>query len=201
MNKILKILKATKYTFVLVGMVLLLNACGSPPAQIEPITVTSPSVANESISEVGTPLAYPAPSDLDNAYPVPEPDLIDSGQPYPPPDPLAIATDGVRFSFDPSLKVGDTIVRGTAPPDLAIGIVDITYNGTILGVGRTDEQGDFAIPVAPLEAGRRLGIALGELKDGKTFEEMANSLLPYRGDGFMNVPNVGVYFETILLKE
>ena len=77
--------------------------------------------------------------------------------------------------------------------------MDVTYNGQLLGTGRSDEAGRFSIPVSGLVEGNRIGIGIGELAEGQTLNQMAEQYFPYRGEGFMNLPNVGIFFETILV--
>jgi hypothetical protein len=104
-----------------------------------------------------------------------------------------------RFRFDQPLQAGATTVSGQAPPDVALAIADITFNGAILGSGRSDSDGRFSIPVSPLPGDHRIGLTVAELRPGQTISEMSDEYYPYRGDGFMNLPNIGVFFETALV--
>ena len=64
-------------------------------------------------------------------------------------------------------------------------------------VRRSDDSGRFTIPVTGLVAGNRIGLAVGELVEGQTLSQMAEQFFPYRGEGFMNLPNVGIFFDTV----
>ncbi len=71
----------------------------------------------------------------------------------------------------------------------------------MLGTARSDQNGRFSIPVSPaLVAGNRIGIVVAELEAGQTLDEMIAFYFPYRGEGFMNLPNIGVLFETALVQ-
>ena len=150
--------------------------------------------------------AYPAPVDTSiEAYPIQE-SVVDSNNveeingidAYPVPEPV-YATDGVRFSFDP-VGVSSNEVTGTAPPDLLLAIVDITYAGTILGEGRSDADGRFSIPVSGLIDGHRIGISLMNIPPGETLASMVEQSFPYRGENYQMVPNIGTFLETTLIE-
>ncbi|HRO23955.1 MAG TPA: hypothetical protein PLR07_06650, partial [Promineifilum sp.] len=66
-------------------------------------------------------------------------------------------------------------------------------------VGRSDANGRFAIPVTGLVEGNRIGLGIGEVPAGQSLEQMAEFYFPHRGEGFMNIPNVGIYFDTTLV--
>ena len=78
-------------------------------------------------------------------------------------------------------------------------MLDISYNGAVLGLGRSDDSGRFSVPVTGLIEGNRIGLGIGELAPGQSIEEMAEFYFPYRGEGFMNIPNLGIYFDTALV--
>ena len=90
-------------------------------------------------------------------------------------------------------------MTGQAPPDLALAIVDITFNGIVLGVGVSDSDGRFSIGVEELPDGHRVGITFAELQAGKTIADMSYEYFPHRGEGFMNLPNVGIFFDTTMI--
>lgn len=142
---------------------------------------------------------YPAPTPITGSYPPP---VLVTATPssYPSSEQLPADWEQFQFRFDAGLKAGDTTVSGQAPPNLPWAIVDVTLNGVVLGSGRTDDNGRFSILVSALPAGRRIGITLAELPEGKTMEQISQELFAYRGEGFMNLPSVGIFFETVLLK-
>lgn len=186
-------------------ILLFLVACGpsetalptaptSPPTETE---VENPTAVLPEPTAVLNESGYPAEgSQL--GYPVPSEAASDPAG-YPPPAPSAEptrATDGVIFSFSEPITAGQTQISGTAPPMLSIAIVNVTYNGSVLGTGSSGQDGNFTINVSPVPAGVRLGIALAQLDDYPSLDAAVNDLYGYRGDNFMNVPNVGIYFET-----
>jgi hypothetical protein len=105
-----------------------------------------------------------------------------------------------RFRFDQPIAANATTITGQAPPNVALAIMDVTYNGALLGSGRSDDNGRFDIPVSGLVGGNRIGITVGELSAGQTLNQMAEQYFPYRGEGFMNLPNVGIFFDTVLVE-
>lgn len=186
---------------------LLLVACGATPPQPTANIPTAesgqeslPTGDNETTTE-----GYPPPPvpDLSAAYPADgqpptaEPTLVPGS--YPPPSEVAEAFREPRFRFDLPLEAGATTVSGQAPPDTALAIADITFNGATLGSGRSDSNGRFSISVSPLPADHRIGITVAELQPGQSISDMSAAYYPHRGDGFMNLPNIGVFFETALV--
>lgn len=162
------------------------------PAQLP--TSTAPAVAEGSYPPPAQAADYsPYPAAGEAAQPAPTA-LPES---YPP-----VAAEETflepRFRIDPAgLVAGGTLVEGQAPPGIVVALLDVTYNGVLLGSGRTDENGRFSIPVSPeLISGNRIGVTVGELEPGQTSVQMAEKYFPYRGEGFMNIPNVGILFDT-----
>lgn len=102
-----------------------------------------------------------------------------------------------RFRIDQPVAANATTITGQAPPGTSLAVMDVTYNGALLGTGRSDDSGRFTIPVTGLVAGNRIGLAVGELAEGQTLSQMAEQFFPYRGEGFMNLPNVGIFFDTV----
>lgn len=150
------------------------------------------------------PESYPAPEVIvESAYPGAGEVVVPAGdamaEPYPPPVTEEVFLEP-RFRFDQPLTANAISVTGQAPPDLAVAILDVTYNGAVLGQGRTDANGRFTITVSPLIEGNRIGITVGELQPNQSLNQMAEQYYPYRGDGFMNVPNVGILFDTVLVQ-
>lgn len=170
---------------LLLCLVFLLGACG--PAEEN---------ANNENNPVVTRDGYPGANETATAYPSP---VVYTGgdrdSSYPPP----LATDKPLFEFDLPLKAGDTTVSGQSPESLPLAIVDITYNGLILGTGQSGDDGRFSITVSALTEGNRIGITVTELED-MTYEEMVNTYFNYRGEGFMNLPNVGIFYDTAIVE-
>lgn len=208
MSKNKRFMQIRIYLFVLGGLLLLTVACGNEPennllpeaeATAAPVVVTATAPASSETAPESQNTGYPAPDESSLAYPPPE-NTAAADEGYPPPSEAPIATDGVRFSFASDTQAGDTVVRGTAPPNLSIAILDITLNGVVLGQGVSDADGNFEISVSPLPASRRIGIAFASLEDGLTLGEMGDKYYPYRGDNFMNLPNVGLFMETMMIE-
>ena len=119
---------------------------------------------------------------------------------YPPPPEASEVFEEPRFRFDLPVAPGSTTISGEAPPGLSLAIADVTFNGAVLGIGSSDGNGRFTINVQPLPEGHRIGITFAELEQGKTYAEMSEEYYPHRGDGFMNLPNVGIFLETLLVE-
>lgn len=203
--------------FLIISLSLLalaLAACG--PSTPTTTTTAAPTVetALEEVAPLPTSTALPAAQE---GYPPPQAEVVPPSYPaegeaaVPAPTPLP---DGYppssseevfqepRFRIDQAgLVAGATRVEGQAPPDVALAILDVTYNGSLLGRGRSDADGRFAIDVSPeLIAGNRIGVTVGELTDGQSLNQMAETYFPFRGEGFMNLPNIGILFDTALVQ-
>jgi hypothetical protein len=169
------------YWLIFILMIVGLSACG--PAD-------EGSDGNIQTDESGYPAASEVagyPERVSTVYPVesayPEPSNIEESE---------------RFKIDQPLVPGSTTITGQAPKNLPLSIVDITFAGVVLGSGESGEDGRFSIPVTPLPEGHRIGLTISELGPGQTYEQMSVEYFPYRGEGFMNVPNVGIFFDTAL---
>jgi len=209
------------YFFVIVILVVNLAACSngqntelddSDPDSI--LVVPNDGAETHDAYPVATPImgtvteldseVYPAqPTPFEpsvDAYPIQEPsnDTEDVIEEYPAPEPT-YATNGDRFRFDP-IMASNNEVTGSAPPNMALSIVDITYAGTILGQGHSDVDGQFSVPVSGLIEGHRIGISLADIPPGETLQSTIEQLYPYRGDNYQMVPNIGVFFETTLVE-
>jgi len=189
------------------ALALALAACGPGAQQAAPTIAAAATGGVESLptapaAPAGDTLAYPPPADVAPANPYPSegeaalPPTPTVG-PYPPP---AEEFREPRFRIDQPVAAGATLLTGQAPPNVALAVMDVTYNGTLLGAGRSDETGRFSIPVSGLVSGNRIGVTVGELQQGQTLNQMAEQYYPYRGEGFMNLPNVGLFFDTVLVE-
>lgn len=164
---------------------------------------SSPTPVQEAAGEEAYP---PPPPTIEfpaaDSYPVDPPPPT----PFPSPTPASYpAVEDVfsepRFRLNQPLASGNATVSGQAPPDLPLAIVDITFNGIVLGTGVSDGDGNFTINVSELPAGHRIGITFSQLQAGKTLVDMSEEYFSHRGEGFMNLPNVGIYFDTAMVDE
>ncbi len=192
---------------LLVGMILVLAACGpstAPESSAPTLEQESSEEAdlqqepNDQISESG----YPPPQApvVEEAYPVepiplPSPTLVPGS--YPPAEEVFAEP---RFRLDLPLSADDRVVNGQAPPNLALAVVDVSSGGGVLGVGVVGGDGRFSIGVRDLPEGHRVGITFSELQPGKTHAEMSEEYFPHRGEGFMNIPNIGIFFDSTLVE-
>lgn len=179
----------------------LLAACGSAAPPASPTLESAPAVLSTAVDAPTATApaageAYPpaTPASVD-PYPV-EGQATATAAPYPPAEETFLEP---RFRFDQPVSATATTITGQAPPGVALAIMDVTYNGVLLGTGRSDDSGRFTIPVSGLVEGNRIGIGIGELAEGQTLNQMAEQYFPYRGEEFMNLPNVGIFFDTILV--
>ncbi len=201
------------------AVLLLSAACGpaDPPVSEPEEIPTEDNALVESSTEEISPTAAVQESAGEEAYPPPPPTIeFPAADAYPvdPPPPTAVPTPEPesypaaeelfaepRFRLNGPIAAGSPSVTGQAPPDLALAIVDVTYNGVVLGTGVSDGDGNFTIGVNELTPGNRIGITFAELQPGKTLVEMSQEYFPHRGEGFMNLPNVGIYFDTALVDQ
>lgn len=195
-------------------LLMALTACGPSTEQAsnEPVegqvseaTAVPPSTEEEAPAY---PAAdnYPPPlstvPDAAEAYPVetllppsptPVPDI------YPPPTVAEVFAEP-RIRLDLPVNAVDTVVTGQGPAGLALAVIDVTYNGALLGQGKVGDDGRFSIGVNGLVQGNRLGLTFGELEPGMSIADMSIKYYPYRGEGFMNIPNVGVILDSTLIE-
>jgi hypothetical protein len=195
-----KVSKILLLLIILSISIIILSACGPAGTQVQPTSTALP-LDLPSESPLPTVAGYPAPESVEvpveASYPGPavDPTPLPSGYP---------ANDGEflepRFRFNGPLAAGVTLVEGQAPPNLSLSLVDVTFSGVVLGSGRSDENGRFSFGVQPLPEGHRIGITFSELENGMSYGEMSEKYFPYRGEEFMNIPNVGILFDTILVE-
>lgn len=192
---------------VLAASLAIAAACGPTTPQ----TPATPAASTPALESAPTDVAIlpTAPPAGGESYPAPA--AVETVNPYPgegqaalpptmPPEAYPPAEETFqepRFRIDPPVAANATTITGQAPPGVALAIMDVTYNGVLLGSGRSDDSGRFTIPVSGLVAGNRIGLTVGELAEGQTLNQMAEQYYPHRGEGFMNLPNVGIFFDTI----
>lgn len=197
-----------RWMILCLGAILLLAACGpsTPPEQGAAPTSTAdselPLQAQEADNQQGEG-GYPSPIQLphvDEAYPVgtlpPPPPATQAPASYPAAEEAFVEP---RFRIDVPLSAASNVVTGQAPPNLAIAVADISSGGELLGSGVSDAEGQFRIGVSRLPEGDQVGITFAELQPGKTYAEMSEEYFPHRGDGFMNIPNIGIFFDSAIV--
>ena len=202
-----KVIGWTIWLLLLVSIALATAACG--PSNAREASTPAPEKAdNENgypVQESDSPLneaAYPPPAEAptaEEAYPIeplplPSPTLAPGSYPI---EEEVFAEP--RFRFDLPLNAQDRVVNGQAPPNMALAIVDVSSGGYVLGVGVSGADGRFSIGVQELPDGNRVGVTFSELQPGKTYADMSREYFPHRGEGFMNIPNVGIFFDTAVV--
>ena len=219
------ITKRTQSRQILAALVLALvlataSACGpstESPAEeaaesqvVEPTAEAMPTEeeaqpaeeAQGDAAQEGYPPQPPTREALEENYPVETP-VPPTATPFPdvyPPPTVTEVFAEPRIRLDLPVSVNDSEVSGTAPAGLELAVVDITYNGTLLGNARTGSDGRFTIPVEGLIEGNRIGLTFGELEAGLSLADMSIKYYPHRGEGFMNLPNVGIMLDTTLIQ-
>ncbi len=195
----------------LLALTLLAAGCGGTPnnttATIAPTeaagalaTSTAPAAPDAGGADASLE-AYPPPvtsAESLSAYPS-EGEAAVPAESYPAPAAEETFLEP-RFRIDQPVTVATTTVTGQAPPNLVIAVLDVTYGGVPLGQGRSDENGAFSVPVTGLTAGNRIGLAIGELPAGMDIAQTAETYFPHRGEGFQNLPNIGVFYDTTLVQ-
>jgi hypothetical protein len=204
-------------SFALIALV----ACG-PPAESVPTATPAPAgelqatqvgsdAALEPIEEeedsssgIDVELSYPPPlaPTAEVSYPadgLPGPEPADLPEDYPAPTEEVFQEP--RFRIDVPVSSATTVITGQAPPNVVLAVVDVTYNGGLLGVGNSQADGQFSIDVKDLVEGNRIGITFGALEPDMTIEDMTVKYFPHRGEGYMNLPNVGVLLDTVLVEQ
>lgn len=199
-----------RYLCIAGAIVVLLTACGpaptaqpsTPEADEETVTGEATATLAPEPQETEPPAVaaeegYPAAPTTDPNAAYPEPETSEASA-YPPP-----ATEGATggplgpvFELEPA-QAGDTTVSGVGPVDVQIAIANVTFAGEMLGTGRSDEEGNFSISVEPLTEGHRIGVSIIPQDASSTAQDVAQEYFAYRGDDYMNLPNVGVFFDTI----
>ena len=189
---------------------MLAAGCGGATTTTTP-TLTAPAAGAALATSAAPPEpAAPAGSD-ESGYPVPLTDT-EAAAAYPAEGEAALPAEAYpppaaeesflepRFRIDQPVSATATTITGQAPPNLTLAVLDVTYNGAPLAIGQSDANGAFSIPVSGLVAGNRIGLAIGALPEGMDIAQTAEMYFPYRGEGFQNLPNVGVFYDTTLVQ-
>ena len=110
--------------------------------------------------------------------------------------------DGPAFEIEEPLVAGATQVRGKGPYDVPIVIVDVTMTAEPLGSGVIAPDGTFAIDVPNLVANHRIGIVVGVIEGTPvpSPDDYVQSFEPFRGEGYMNLPYIGVVFASSMVQ-
>jgi len=197
----------------MLALTLLVVGCGGASGNATATLAPSTEIAGGALATSTAPAApdttgastttdpYPAPATGEeglSAYPS-EGEAAVPAESYPAP----AAEEAIlepRFRIDQPVTGAATTITGQAPPNLVLAVLDVTYGGAPLGQGRSDENGVFSIPVSGLTVGNRIGLAIGELPEGMDIAQTAETYFPHRGEGFQNLPNIGVFYDTTLVQ-
>lgn len=106
----------------------------------------------------------------------------------------------VSFSLEKPIVEGTDVVRGTGVPGVPVIITNISFMGKRLGAGVVDSDGRFAIQVPALEKNLFVGLQVGDLSATQWQPEDFYGM-EYRGDGAMQVPQVGFFHDTTTVAE
>ena len=194
----------------LLTVALLAAACGGAATTTTPTLPAATEAAPDggalaASDATATPPAAPG----GDAYPAPDVAVVD---PYPAEGEAALPAESYpppaveetflepRFRIDQPVTTAATTITGQAPPNLTLAVLDVTYGGSPLGIGQSDANGAFAISVSGLTAGNRIGLAIGALPEGMDIAQTAEMYFPHRGEGFQNLPNIGVFYDTTLVE-
>ena len=194
----------------LLTVALLAAACGGAATTTTPTLPAATEAAPDggalaASDATATPPAAPG----GDAYPAPDVAVVD---PYPAEGEAALPAESYpppaaeetflepRFRIDQPVTAATTTITGQAPPNLTLAVLDVTYGGSPLGIGQSDANGAFAISVSGLTAGNRIGLAIGALPEGMDIAQTAEMYFPHRGEGFQNLPNIGVFYDTTLVE-
>jgi hypothetical protein len=105
------------------------------------------------------------------------------------------------FQLDKPVIAGVTKVTGKGPSGIPVVLADVTLGGNVLGSTTINREGRFEIKVgAPLEAGHRVGLTLGDLSGtGKQHRDFYDEV--FYGDGALTVPQIGFFFDTAMVSK
>jgi len=194
----------------LLTVALLAAACGGAATTTTPTLPAATEAGGVLATSDATGATATPPAAPDSgAYPAPNVASVDA---YPAEGAAALPAEGYpppaveetflepRFRIDLPVTGATTTVTGQAPPNLTLAVLDVTYGGTPLGLGQSDANGAFAITVSGLTVGNRIGLAIGALPDGLDIAQTAETFFPHRGEGFQNLPNIGVFYDTTLVQ-
>ena len=160
-----------------------LAGCAAP---VSPTLVPSAVTAYPAAGGAAKPTSLPASTE--SAYPV------DAA-------PVSPLPEGVKpLTIVKPVVAGATQVTGTGPAGVPIVLQDVTFMGANLSVTVVREDGTFVFELPPLERGHRIGVALGVLEGTRWKAEDFESPA-YRGTEPMQVPSVGFYYDTAMVRD
>jgi hypothetical protein len=138
-----------------------------------------------------SPSPLPMVSPLQQDSPVATPPRDDTAPP---------AFEIVPFQLDKPLREGDTRVTGTGPAGAPIRLEDVSFTGRFIAAGQIEEDGTFELVLSePLEARHRVGLTVNVMGTSWTIEDFQSP--EFNGDGAMQVPQIGFYFDTAMVQE
>jgi len=146
------------------------------------------------ISSCRGPEPTESPSPLPIPSPVPDSPIATPVVVDPP------ASQIVPFQLDKPLQQGDTRVTGTGPVGAPIRLEDVTFAGRFIAIGEIEQDGTFELVLSePLEAGHRVGLTVDVSGTSWTVEDFQSP--EFNGDGAMQIPQIGFYFDTTMVQE
>lgn len=171
----------------LLAVALVVVGCGPANSSVAPAPEEAPEMnamptdqgagASPAVGES----AYPPPQTVptpQSSYPAPEEDLS-----------LPL------LAMDKPLQAGETAVSGVGPPGLVVYILNVTFMGQELGAGVVGDDGRFAINVANLQPGTRIGLTADLEAAGLTPDDIRT------GDGAVQVPQVGIFYDSFVIPQ
>jgi hypothetical protein len=112
--------------------------------------------------------------------------------------PLDAPSQIVPFRLNKPIIEGTNRVSGTGPVGVPIVIADVTFMGEGLGAGIVGPDGTFVVQVPVLEKNHFIGLSLGDLTKTQ-WKPKDFYAMEYRGDGAMQVPQVGFFHDTAMV--
>ncbi len=108
---------------------------------------------------------------------------------------------GPNFEIDKPVLPEATKITGQGPIGIPIIIVDMTMMGAPLGNGTIGPDGKFVVQLnKPAIENHLLGIQIGPDFQFTT-PEIAEQLLAKKGPGFRNYPQVGLAYDTAIVRQ
>ncbi len=142
----------------------------------------------------------PEPTDSPSPLPIPSPEADSPIATPPEAVDDAPASQIVAFQLDKPLREGDTRVTGTGPAGAPIRLEDVTFAGRFIAAGQIDDDNTFELVLSePLEAAHRVGLTVDVAGTSWTIEDFQSP--EFNGDGALQVPQIGFYFDTAMVQE
>jgi hypothetical protein len=190
---------------ILVCLITLLSACAPVSLQANPTQAPAPTSAQPAATDAnGYPAPAVPPAAQTTAYPVAGAGPSGpSDYPAPAtriPEKQPPAEEIVPIKFNLPISSGATTITGTGPKDLPIILVDITFEGAVLGNATIQADHTFKIEVKALEKGHRIGVTIDELK-GTAWEGYDFSNPNLFGTTPQLVPQQNFYYDTVMIQD